>query len=84
MIVEFIIGHLKKPWRRRMMKTMAKKPRAIKALIHRGDSTHHQLHVIWPVSFRPMKSTVRRPGNPIPLEEDEEDMSRRDFFIRLL
>jgi hypothetical protein len=62
---------LKNPWRRRMIKTMVKKPRAIRALIHRGDSTHHQLQVIWPVSFRPMKSTVRRLGKPTPPEEEE-------------
>lgn len=78
-------SHLKNPWRRRMAKTMAKNPSAIRALIHRGDSTHHQLQVICPVSFRPIKSTVRRPGKLAPLEEYEEDIRRCDeVLMRLL
>jgi hypothetical protein len=53
------------------------KPRiaiARRALIHRGDSTQTHGQVICPVSFRPTNNTVRRPGKPIPLEEEEEDM----------
>lgn len=42
-------------------------PRA--KLIHRGDRTHSHDHVINPVSLRPMKSTVKRPANPIPPDD---------------
>ena len=55
-----------------MIKTTAKKVSARRALIHRGDSTHHQLQVMLPVSFRPINNTVKRLGKPIPLEEEEE------------
>jgi hypothetical protein len=59
---------------RRMIKANPRIAIASRALIHRGDSTHHQLQVIWPVSFRPMKRTVSRPGKPMPLEEEEEEL----------
>lgn len=38
--------------------------------IHNGESTHSQLHVIFPVNLRPINRTVNRPTKPIPpLEE---------------
>jgi hypothetical protein len=40
----------------RMISTM---PRMIASGIHRGESTHHQDHVIYPVSFKVMKIRVR-------------------------
>jgi hypothetical protein len=54
-----------------MIKAKLKKAIASRKEIQRGDSTHHQDQVICPVSFRPINNTVRRPGNPIPLEEEE-------------
>lgn len=39
-----------------------------KALIHNGDTTHHQDQSIYPVSFNPMNKIVSNPVNPIPLE----------------
>jgi hypothetical protein len=56
---------------RRMIKAKPRIATASRALIHRGDSTHHQLQVILPVSFKPINRIVRRPGKPIPLEEEE-------------
>ena len=45
---------------------------ASKALIHRGDSTHHQDQLMYPVSLRPINNTVSKPVNPMPPEEVEE------------
>jgi hypothetical protein len=44
----------------------------ILALIQIGESTQTQGQLIYPVSLRPIKRTVKRPGNPIPLEDEEE------------
>jgi len=33
-----------------------------------GDKTHHHDHVILPISFNTIKTIVKRPVNPIPLE----------------
>jgi hypothetical protein len=59
--------------------TIAAITRESTKLIHRGDSTHTHDQVMLPVSFRPINNTVRRPGKPIPLEEEEFllDMRRR-------
>ena len=59
-------------WRRRMIKAKPRIATASRALIHRGDSTHTHGQVIYPVSLRPINKTVRRPGKPIPEEEEEE------------
>jgi len=37
--------------------------------IHNGESTHHQLQSMYPVSLSVMKTMVRRPENPMPLLE---------------
>jgi hypothetical protein len=34
--------------------------------IHKGDSTHHQDHVITPPNLSPMNNTAKREQNPIP------------------
>jgi len=41
--------------------------RATATEIHSGERTHHHDHVIYPVSFNPINSTVSRPVNPNPL-----------------
>jgi len=41
---------------------------ASRALIHKGDSTHHQDQLMYPVSLRPINNTVSKPGNPMPPE----------------
>ena len=56
-----------------MTRTIEMIVRPIRALIHSGDSTHTHGQVMWPVSFRPINSTVSNPENPIPLEEEEEE-----------
>jgi hypothetical protein len=61
-----------------MMSTIARIARTIRALIHRGDNTQIQGQVMWPVSFRPINRTVRRPVKPIPPDEDEEEL---DIFF---
>jgi hypothetical protein len=38
----------------------------IEAQIQMGDSTHHQLHVIFPINFKTTKQTVNSPVKPIP------------------
>jgi len=38
--------------------------------IHNGDNTHHQLQVMYPVSFNPINKIVSIPENPIPLDVD--------------
>ena len=42
-------------------------------LIHSGDNTQIQGQVMLPVSFKAMKTTVRRPEKPTPPEEEEEE-----------
>jgi hypothetical protein len=37
--------------------------------IQSGDSTHHQGHAMYPVSFSPINNTVRSPQNPIPPDD---------------
>jgi hypothetical protein len=44
----------------------------ILALIQIGESTQTQDQLICPVSLRPINRTVKRPVNPIPLEDEEE------------
>jgi hypothetical protein len=44
----------------------------ILTLIQIGESTQIQGQLMYPVSLRPINSTVKRPGNPIPLEDEEE------------
>ena len=47
-------------------KTMPKMMRAIPVLSQSGDSTHHHDQSIFPVSFRPMNSTVSNDTKPPP------------------
>jgi len=54
-----------------MIKTTEKNNKASRALIHSGDSTHHQDQLMCPVSLRPINNTVSKPGNPMPPEEVE-------------
>ena len=42
-----------------------------KKLIHRGDKTQIQGHVMYPVSLRPTNKTVSKPVKPMPDEEEE-------------
>jgi len=58
-------------WRSRMIKAKPRIAAASRRLIHIGDSTHTQGQVICPVSLRPMKRIVSRPGKPMPPEELE-------------
>ena len=44
----------------------------INSPIHKGLNTHHQDHVIYPVSFNPINKTANRPGNPTPLLDELE------------
>jgi hypothetical protein len=37
-----------------------------KKVTQMGDKTHHQDHVIYPVSLRPINKIVKSPTNPIP------------------
>jgi len=54
---------------------MARRIRKRSRLIQRGDRTQSQGQVMCPVSLRPIKRTVSRPGRPIPPElELELDM----------
>ena len=41
-------------------------------LIQIGESIQTQDQLMCPVSLRPIKRTVKRPGNPIPPEDEEE------------
>lgn len=59
---------------RKKRKKRTKRPK----LIQRGDRTHHHDQVMCPVNFKPMNNTVSRPANPIPLDEDEDEV---DFDI---
>lgn len=43
--------------------------------IHKGDHTHHQDQSMYPISFKAMNTTVRRPGNPMPPADDEDEFS---------
>jgi len=54
-----------------MIKAILRKAIASRALIHSGDSTHHQDQLMCPVSLRPINNTVSKPGNPMPPEEVE-------------
>jgi hypothetical protein len=54
-----------------MIKANPRITMASRALIHRGDSTHHQDQLMYPVSLRPINNTVSKPGNPMPPEEVE-------------
>lgn len=50
---------------------------AIRAEIHSGESTQIQGQVMWPVSLRPINKTVSKPENPIPEEDDDDDICVR-------
>jgi len=52
-----------------MIRAIAMINRTKAKLIQMGDRTHHHDHAIYPVSFRPMKSTVKRPTNPMPPDD---------------
>jgi hypothetical protein len=43
--------------------------RTINIDIHMGDKTHHQDHVMIPISLRTINTIVNKPPKPIPLEE---------------
>lgn len=62
---------------------IAIRTKRIRTLIQIGERTHHHDQVMWPVSFRPIKRMVRRPVNPIPPEE-EDDEELRDIVVSLL
>lgn len=60
-----------------MPKMMASTATSSTTPIHSGESTHIHDHVMYPVNFRPMNRMVKRPTNPIPpleLDEDELDI----------
>ena len=45
--------------------------------IHSGDNTNHQLHVattVVPVNFNTMNTIVNNPANPIPLDDDDDEL----------
>jgi hypothetical protein len=62
---------LKYPLIRAIINTIARTVRPIRRLIHSGEITQIQGQEINPVNFRPINSTVSKPGKPIPLEEEE-------------
>jgi len=50
----------------------ARTNKAIPAVIHTGDNTHHQDHVITLHNFKVIKTIVSNPVNPIPLLDEFE------------
>lgn len=45
--------------------------------IHNGDITHHQDHVattLVSVNFNTINTIVNNPANPIPLDDDDDDL----------
>jgi len=54
-----------------MIKKTAKKTATMIAVIHIGDNTQSQDHVMTFVNFRTINATVRRPAKPIPPDDDD-------------
>jgi hypothetical protein len=51
------------------------------ALIKIGDNTHHQLQLITWHNLSAMKRIVRAPVNPMPPEEEDDDLDVIVWFV---